>query len=73
MQIRALAPHEVHLHREVRLRALSDAPDAFGVVVSEAEAQPMSYWEELTHSVTEPGRQEMFLACEGDTGGVRTS
>jgi GNAT superfamily N-acetyltransferase len=49
------------------LRALADAPDAFGVVVSEAEAQPMSYWEELTRSVTEPGQHVMFLACKEDT------
>src|SRR5882724_12944186 len=67
MQLRTLEPHEVHLHREVRLRALADAPDVFGVVVSEVEAQPMSYWEELTRSVTQPGGQVMFLACEGDT------
>jgi ribosomal protein S18 acetylase RimI-like enzyme len=67
MQIRTLEPHEVHLHREIRLRALADAPDSFGEVVSEAEAQPISYWEELTRSVTEPGRHVMFLACEDDT------
>src|SRR5262249_41114536 len=28
--------------------------------------RPASYWEELTRSVTEPGRHVMFLACEGD-------
>jgi GNAT superfamily N-acetyltransferase len=67
MQIRTLESHEVDLHREVRLRALADAPDAFGVVVSEVEAQPMSYWEELTRSVTAPRGQVMFLACEGET------
>ena len=67
MQIRTLEPHEVGLHRKVRLRALADAPDSFGVLVSEVEAQPMSYWEELTRSVTEPGRHMMFLACEGET------
>ena len=27
----------------------------------------MSYWEELTHSVTEPGRHVKFPACEGNT------
>lgn len=47
MQIRALEPHEVSLHRELRLRALRDAPDAFGETFAEAEAQPISYWEEL--------------------------
>jgi GNAT superfamily N-acetyltransferase len=67
MQIRTLAPHEVDLHRDIRLQALRDAPDAFGTIASEAEAQPLSYWEDLTRSVTEPGRHVMFLACEGDT------
>src|SRR6266403_5812135 len=67
MQIRTLEPHEVGLHRKVRLRALADAPDSFGVLVSEVEAQPMSYWEELTRSVTAPRGQVMFLACEGET------
>jgi GNAT superfamily N-acetyltransferase len=57
----------VDLHRDIRLQALRDAPDAFGTIASEAEAQPLSYWEDLTRSVTEPGRHAMFLACEGDT------
>jgi GNAT superfamily N-acetyltransferase len=67
MQRRTLAPHEVNLHRDSRLQAWRDAPDAFGTIVSEAEAQPLSYWEDLTRAVTEPGRHVMFLACEGDT------
>jgi hypothetical protein len=43
-----------------------DAPDAFGVTLADAEAQPSSYWEILTRSVTEPGHHVMFLACEGE-------
>jgi ribosomal protein S18 acetylase RimI-like enzyme len=66
VRIRALEPHEAALHREVRLRALRDAPDAFGESVADAEARPHAYWEELTRSVTRPARQLMFLACEGD-------
>lgn len=66
MRIRRLAAHEIALHREVRLRALRDAPDSFGEVAVEAEARFSSYWEDLTRSVTEPGRHVMFLACEGD-------
>ncbi|HJY76068.1 MAG TPA: GNAT family N-acetyltransferase [Burkholderiales bacterium] len=34
--------------------------------MAEVEARPASYWEELTRSVTEPGRHVMFVACEGD-------
>ena len=65
-RIRRLEPHEFDLHRDVRLRALRDAPDAFGETIAEVEAQPASYWEDLTRSVTEPGRHVMFLACDGD-------
>jgi GNAT superfamily N-acetyltransferase len=67
VQIRTLEPHEVSLHREVRLRALQNAPDSFGETCAEAEAQPLSSWENLTRAVTEPGRHVMVLACEGET------
>lgn len=66
VKIRRLEPHEATLHREVRLRALRDAPDAFRETAAEAEARPYSHWEDLTRSVTEPGRHVMFLACDGD-------
>ena len=67
MRIRRLESHEVDLHRDIRLRALRNAPDVFGEAAAEAEARPFSYWEDLTRSVTEPGRNVMFIACEGDT------
>jgi len=66
LRIRRIEPHEIALHRDVRLRALRDAPDAFGEAAAEVEARPALYWEDLTRSVTEPGRHVMFLACEGD-------
>ena len=47
------------------VRALRDAPDSFGETFAESEAQPLAYWEDLTRSVSEPGRHVMFLACEG--------
>jgi GNAT superfamily N-acetyltransferase len=65
MQVRPLASHEVDLHRDLRLRALREAPDSFGETFADAAAQPISHWEELTRSVTEPGRHVMFLACQG--------
>lgn len=64
MQIRALKAHEVALHRSLRVRASRDAPDSFGETWAEAERRPLSYWQELTRSVTEPGQHIMFLACE---------
>ena len=66
MHLRKLASHEVGLHRDLRLRALGDAPDSFGEAFADAAARPISYWEELTRSVTEPGRQVMFLAYQGE-------
>jgi ribosomal protein S18 acetylase RimI-like enzyme len=66
MRIRALVPNEIDLHRAVRLRALQDAPDSFGETLADVAARPITYWEELTRSVTEPERHVMFLACEGD-------
>jgi ribosomal protein S18 acetylase RimI-like enzyme len=64
--VRSLEPHEVTLHREVRLRALRESPDSFGETATEVERQPHSYWEGLTRSVTTPDRHIMLLACEGD-------
>jgi GNAT superfamily N-acetyltransferase len=66
VELRRLASHEVDLHRDLRLRALGDAPDSFGETFTDAAVRPISYWEELTRAVTEPGRDVMFLACEGN-------
>ena len=66
MQIRMLAADEAALHRAVRLRALRDAPDSFGETLAHVEAQPVSYWEELTRRVTGASGQIMALAYEGD-------
>ena len=42
-------------------------PDAFGESFADAAARPMSYWDDLTRSVTEPGHHVMFLVCENET------
>ena len=65
MKLRRLAPHEAGLHRNLRLRALRDAPDSFGEALADAAGRSVAYWEDLTRSVTEPGPHVMFLACEG--------
>src|SRR5689334_13033046 len=66
MHLRPLAPNEVDLHRDLRLRALLDSPNSFGETFAEAAARPRPYWENLTRSVTEAGGDVMFLACEGE-------
>jgi GNAT superfamily N-acetyltransferase len=55
----------VSLHRQLRLRALQEAPESFGETFADVAARPSSYWEDLTRSVTEPERHVMFLAYEG--------
>ena len=56
----------MELHRDVRLRALSEASDFLGKTFADAAAQPAYYWEDFTRSVTEPGADVMFLAVEGE-------
>ena len=43
-EVRRVTGEDWSLFREVRLRALADAPDAFGTTYAEAEAQPESSW-----------------------------
>jgi GNAT superfamily N-acetyltransferase len=62
MDVRALRAGEVALFKDLRLRALADSPDAFAETLAHAEAQPAAYWENLTRSVSEPGRHVMFVA-----------
>ena len=78
MKIRKLEPHEISLHRDLRLCALRDSPYSFAETAADAEAKPYSYWEALTRSVTEPERHVMYLACDGEdifgsTYGIRDS
>jgi len=78
VKIRKLEPHEISLHRDLRLCALRDSPYSFAETAADAEAKPYSYWEALTRSVTEPERHVMYLACDGEdifgsTYGIRDS
>ena len=66
MRLRRLEPHESSLLRELRLRALKDAPDWFPDTYADIARRPSSYWEELTRSVTQAHQNAMFVACEGD-------
>ncbi|MGJ7511480.1 GNAT family N-acetyltransferase [Variovorax sp. GT1P44] len=64
MRLRKLEPHEASLLRELRLRALQDAPSSFRDKYADIAARPSSYWEDLTRSVTEADQNVMFLAYE---------
>ena len=66
MKIRELDTGEVALLKELRLRALKDAPGEFGDSYDAARQQPDSYWEETAASLTGAARQRMFIAEEGE-------
>jgi GNAT superfamily N-acetyltransferase len=55
----------MEIHRDIRLRALSEASDFLGETFADAAAKPTHYWADSTCSVTEPGGDVMFLATEG--------
>lgn len=65
MRIRELERHEWTLFRELRLRSLADAPDAFARRFVDEQAQPDAHWIRFTESVTMPGGQVMLVAEEG--------
>ncbi|MET0508234.1 MAG: hypothetical protein ABWZ78_08630 [Burkholderiaceae bacterium] len=64
VSIRRLEPHEVQLHRQVRLRALQEAPASFGHAFEDIVVEPDGYWDALTVSVT-GSRQILLLAESG--------
>jgi GNAT superfamily N-acetyltransferase len=63
--IRAFAPHEWRTYRELRLRALADAPDAFGRTLAEEKARPESFWIERLATATDR-RWNLPLLAEVD-------
>ena len=64
MIVRALRRDEATLLRDLRLRALVDAPAAFAHTHAEIAAKPGEYWDEMTTSVT--SANVLFVAEEGD-------
>ena len=67
MTVRRLRADEAALFKTLRLRALPDEPDAFAHTHAEISAKPEAYWQEMTPSVTEPGRHAMFVTEVDDT------
>jgi ribosomal protein S18 acetylase RimI-like enzyme len=47
MEVRRIRAHEGPCLRALRLRALADAPTAFGSSLAEAQAHPQDYWDSL--------------------------
>ena len=73
--IRRIRPDEAPQLRDLRLRALADAPEAFGSTLAEMLAQPASFWERRVERASHGSEQSLFVAvaadeCVGLAGGV---
>ena len=64
--IRRLRRDEVGAHRDVRLRALAEAPTAIETTHDESDARPPEAWEARTIELADSDRSAMFVADEGD-------
>ena len=68
VSIRLMLPHEWHLHREVRLQALLDAPHAFGSSY-EAEAKRSNYeWQKVIETALASGKNHVYLYWSSRAG-----
>jgi ribosomal protein S18 acetylase RimI-like enzyme len=65
VQIRRVRSNEWQALRDVRLRALADAPDAFGTTHAEALARPDEWWTDWAERCATSKTQAMFLAWDG--------
>jgi ribosomal protein S18 acetylase RimI-like enzyme len=66
VDVRRVTPDEWTTLRDVRLRALADAPDAFGTTHAEAMSRPDDWWRTWAQTSAESESQTMVLAWEGD-------
>jgi ribosomal protein S18 acetylase RimI-like enzyme len=61
--VRPAAPHEWRTWRDLRLRMLADAPDAFGSTLAEAQALPDAAWQATV--LPEPSHAMWFAEQDG--------
>ena len=61
-----LQKEESELCKELRLRALKDAPAAFAETYEDALERDDDYWDLISSSMVEPNKQRMFIAKESD-------
>lgn len=65
MEIRELGPDDGLAYREVRLRALREAPTAFASTFEEESAQPDEFWQNLVSMTAESMESVLFAVDRG--------
>lgn len=65
MQVRSVEPEEWRALREVRLRALADAPHAFAAKLADEQAQPDEAWQARASARWAGKSGSMFVAVDG--------
>ena len=62
--VRRVDTADVDLYRDLRLRALADAPAAFGTTLAEAEARPLAWWKQRVAGAAAATEDVIFVAEE---------
>ncbi|HUJ66773.1 MAG TPA: GNAT family N-acetyltransferase [Acidimicrobiales bacterium] len=62
VEIRRIRAHEGERFRDVRLRALQDAPGAFSSTFEEQRHRPMAYWDDQARIRSQGWQQTTFVA-----------
>lgn len=63
ISIRRISPEDAAILRELRLRSIADAPDAFGQPITEARARPDSEWQRSARQSSH-GNSRTWLIAE---------
>jgi GNAT superfamily N-acetyltransferase len=65
VEVRRVTTAEWQALRDIRLRALADAPDAFGTTHAEASTRPEQWWRDWATRSSDGEGQAMMLAWDG--------
>jgi len=65
LRVSRIEASEVALHRELRVAALRESPEAFGQRVTDVENDPLEAWRAGTRSAAEGVSQVMFVVRRG--------